>query len=106
MLQNILHKRKLIMRKTIDLTRVNGCYSKELREMTPVIKLMLKEDYISTDEMKQTVHNIVSYATINAAAKKRFIRNLFNCKTKEAIDKLCYEAVIHGMYYHPKKVAG
>jgi hypothetical protein len=89
----------------MDLTRVNGCYSKELREMTPAIKLMLKEPSVSTEEMKRTVYGIVEVASINAAAKKRFIENLFNCQTKEAIDTLCYEAVIHGMYYHPKKKA-
>lgn len=86
----------------MDLTRVNGCYSKELREMTPTINLMLKEPSITVDEMKRTVHGIVELASINAGAKKRFIENLLGCGTKEAIDKLCYEAVIHGMYYRPK----
>lgn len=90
------------MRKTINLTKVDGCYSKELREMTPTIKFMLKEKSISLEEMRKTVYGIVELATINATAKKRFIANLFDCETKEAIDKLCYDAVIHGMYYHPK----
>lgn len=90
------------MRKTINLTKIDGCYSKELREMTPVIKLMLKEPSIKADEMKRTVLGIVECATINATAKKRFISNLLKCETKETIDKLCYEAVLHGMYYHPK----
>lgn len=87
----------------MDLTKVNGCYSKELREFTPSIKLMLKEPSITVEEMKRIVHSIVEPASINAKAKKRFIENLLNCQTKEAIDKLCYEAVIHGMYYRPKK---
>lgn len=90
------------MKKTINLTKIDGCYSKELREMTPAIKLMLKEKSISLEEMRLTVHNIVERASINANAKKRFVANLFKCDSKEAIDKLCYEAVIHGMYYHPK----
>ena len=51
------------------------------------------------------VHGIVEFATINAAAKKRFISNLLKCETKEEIHKLCKDAVIHGMYYHPKAVS-
>lgn len=93
------------MRKTINLTRVNGCYSKELREMTPAIQLMRKDSSISVDEMRRVVLGIVSFATINADAKKRFICNLNKCETKDEIDKLCYDAVYHGMYYHPKTAA-
>jgi hypothetical protein len=89
----------------MDLTKVNGCYSKELREMAPTIILMAKEESISLDTMKNTVHKIVEFATINAAAKKRFISNLFKCKSKDELNKLCHEAVIHGMYYRPKKKA-
>ena len=89
----------------MDLTKVIGCYSRELREFTPAIKIMLKEPSITVKEMKRTVHSIVELASINAGAKKRFIENLLACQTKEAIDKLCYEAVIHGMYYRPKKKA-
>jgi hypothetical protein len=95
-------KEVLHMGKTINLTRVDGCYSKELREMAPVIKLMLKEASVSCEEMKRVVHGIVEFATINATAKKRFITTLLHCETKEAIDKLCRDAVIHGMYYHPR----
>jgi hypothetical protein len=90
------------MGKTINLTKVNGCYSKELREHTPAIKLMLKEPSVSTEEMRRVVLGIVELASINAGAKLRFIGNLHNCQSKEEIDNLCYEAVIHGMYYHPK----
>jgi hypothetical protein len=90
------------MRKTINLTNVDGCYSKELRENTPAILLMLNEPSISVAEMRRVVHGIVEFATINASAKKRFISNLMECRSKDAIHKLCKDAVIHGMYYHPK----
>lgn len=93
------------MGRTINLTKVDGCYSKELRENTPAILLMLKEPSISVDEMQRVVHGIVEFATINATAKKRFINNLMKCATKEAIHKLCKDAVIHGMYYHPKSAS-
>ena len=93
------------MGRTINLTKVNGCYSKELRENTPAIQLMLHEKSISVDEMRRVVHGIVEFATIDAAAKKRFISNLLKCETKEEIHKLCKDVVIHGMYYHPKGVS-
>lgn len=86
----------------MDLTKVNGCYSKELRECTYMIKLMLKESSISTNEMRRIVLGIIERASINADAKKRFIENLHKCKSKEEIDKRCHEAVIHGMFYRPK----
>ena len=89
------------MARTINLTKIDGCYSKELRENAPAIQLMLREPSVSTDEMRHVVHGIVEFATINAAAKKRFISNLFKCETKDDIQKLCKDAVIHGMYYHP-----
>lgn len=93
------------MARTINLTKIDGCYSKELRENTPAILLMLNEPSISTDEMRRVVHGIVEFATINAEAKKRFIRNLMECSDKNAIHKLCKDAVMHGMYYHPKSTA-
>ena len=92
------------MARTINLTKIDGCYSKELRENTPAIQLMLREESISVEEMCRVVHGIVEFATINAAAKKRFISNLLKCETKEEIHKLCKDAVVHGMYYHPKSV--
>ena len=83
----------------MDLTKVNGCYSKELRESCYVIKLMLREASISVDEMIRTVKAIISTAYIEAEAKKRFTEKLEACETKEAVDKLCYEAVLNGMWY-------
>lgn len=90
------------MGKTINLTKVDGCYSKELRESTYIIKMMVKESSIPVQEMIRVVHGIVEPASINAEAKKRFINNLYKCTSKAEVDKLCYDAVIHGMYYHPK----
>ena len=87
----------------MNLTKVNGCYSKELRENCNNIKLMLREPSVSTDEMIRVVKCIIEPAFINAQAKKRFIKNLEDCETKEEVDELCYDAVLHGMYYKPKK---
>ena len=86
----------------MDLTKVNGCYSKELREACYIIKLMLQEESVSTAEMIRIVKGLIEPAYINAEAKKRFIKNLEACETKEAVDKLCYDAVKHGMNYYPR----
>lgn len=90
------------MKKTINLTRVDGCYSKELREMCSAIKLAAKEPSISTSDMRDMIICIIEPAYINAAAKKRFVENICKCETKADMERLCHEAVIHGMYYHPK----
>ena len=85
----------------MDLTRMNGCYSKELRENCYIIKLMLKEASVSVDEMVTTIKALIEPAYINAEAKRRFIKNIEKCKTKEAVDQLCHDAVMHGMWYKP-----
>jgi hypothetical protein len=83
----------------MDLTKVKGCYSKELRENCYAIKLMLDDSSVSTEEMIRVVKAIIEPAFINAEAKKRFIKNLEACSTKEAVDELCHEAVMNGMWY-------
>ena len=92
--------------KRINLTKIDGCYSKELRESCNNIKILLKDRSTSVETMKQFVFAVIEPASINADAKKRFKENLSDCQTKEEIDNLCYMAVLHGMYYTPhKKVA-
>lgn len=83
----------------MNLTKVNGCYSKELRESCNAIKLMLKEPSVSTAEMIRVVKAIIEPAFINAGAKKRFTEKLEACETKEAVDTLCHDAVMNGMWY-------
>jgi uncharacterized protein (DUF1015 family) len=87
----------------MDLTKVNGCYSKELRESCYAIKLMLKEPKVSVAEMIRVVKALIEPAYIVADAKKRFIHKLEKCETKEAVDELCHDAVMHGMWYRPKR---
>ena len=93
------------MGRTINLTKVNGCYSKELFENANTVKQMLWNPIISVYTMKKTVLNIIAPAFINAEAKARFIARLGQCRTKSAIHKLCSDAITHGMYYHPKRVS-
>ena len=91
------------MSKRINLTKIDGCYSKELRESCNSIKILLKDRNTTVETMKQYVYNVIEPASINADAKKRFQSNLSKCSTKEEIDDLCHHAVIHGMYYMPRK---
>ena len=53
--------------------------------------------------MKNYVEAVIEPASIDADAKKRFRTNLQNCNTKQEIDDLCYDAVVHGMYYRRKE---
>ena len=91
------------MSKRIILTKIDGCYSKELRESCNNIKILLKDRNTNVEIMRQFVFAIIEPARINANAKKRFQANLSECQTKEEIDDLCRNAVIHGMYYMPHK---
>ena len=87
----------------MNLTKIDGCYSKELRENCYNIKLLLKDRLTSVETMKDFVNKIIEPAFIEAKAKARFKENLSACETKEEIDNLCYMAVLHGMYYSPRK---
>ena len=93
------------MSKRINLTKINGCYSKELRENCNNIKILLKDRNTTVEIMKDFVNKIIEPAFIEAKAKARFKENLNACKTKEEIDSLCGNAVKHGMYYMPYKKA-
>ena len=92
------------MGRTINLTKVDGCYSKELFESQPVIKQMFLDPTVLVYSMRKAVLEIISPAFINAEAKRRFTSNLKQCRTKAAIYQLCSNAITHGMYYHPKSV--
>lgn len=87
----------------MNLTKVNGCYSKELRENCNNIKLLVKDNNTNVETMRAFIEAIIEPAFINADAKKRFRVNLHNCQTKEEIDQLCADVVLHGMYYTPHK---
>ena len=89
--------------KRIDLTKVNGCYSKELREACNNIKILLKDPFTDTETMRDFVSKIIEPAFIEADAKQRFRTNLAGCTSKQEIDQLCSDAVLHGMYHLQRK---
>jgi len=83
----------------MNLTKINGCYSKELKEATYYIKKYVKEPTVKLNDMINFILAVIEPAFIEAEAKKRFKENLLACESKEAVDTLCHDAVIHGMYY-------
>ena len=83
----------------MDLTRVFGTYSRELRINCRRIKEMLADETVEVEDMIEGVEEIIEPAFIEFDAKPRFIRNLRNCKTKEEVDKLCRAAVYAGMKF-------
>ena len=83
----------------MDLTRVFGTYSRELRVNCRRIKEMLADINVSVSQMINGVEEIIEPAFIEFDAKPRFVRNLRNCKTKEEVDKLCRAAVYAGMKF-------
>ena len=91
------------MSKRINLTKVEGCYSKELREACNDIKILLNDVSTDTETMRSFVASVIEPARIEAAAKQRFRDNLQSCQSKQEINQLCFDAVMHGMYYLPRK---
>jgi len=87
----------------MDLTKIKGCYSKELRDGCNDIKILLKDRNTNVETMKDFVGKLIEPAFIEAEAKARFRTNLSNCQTKEEVDQLCQDVVFHGMYYKPKR---
>lgn len=82
----------------MDLTKVNGCYSKELYKNLEDLKEDYSDVYTSTDYMRQRVLDIIAPAR-DTEAKKRFIGNLLACHSKRTIYNLCCSAVNNAMNY-------
>lgn len=83
----------------MDLTRVFGTYSRELRINCKKIKELLADEEVDTKQMIKEVETIIEPAFIEFDAKPRFIRNLRACTTKLEVDKLCRAAVYAGMRF-------
>ena len=81
----------------MNLTKVNGTYSKELYENMEEIKDIVSDRSYSTASMKSCILDIIEPAWINKIAKKRFIGYLNNCGSKNEIYRLCYNTVQKAM---------
>lgn len=85
----------------MNLTKVNGTYSKELLEHMSDIRKQSFSEYTSVDDLRAYVLEIIESAWINATAKKRFIGYLKSCESKKSIYWLCYNTVQKAMKYKP-----
>jgi hypothetical protein len=83
----------------MDLTRVFGTYSRELRINCGKIKELLADDSVDTEQMIKEVEVIIEPAFIEFDAKPRFVKNLHACTSKLEVDKLCRAAVYAGMKF-------
>lgn len=81
----------------MNLTKVNGCYAKELYENMDEIKEIVSDKTYSFVSMKDCILGIIEPAWINKVAKKRFIGYLNNCKSKYEIYRLCHNTVQKAM---------
>ena len=77
----------------MNLTKVNGTYSKELAVNMTEIRKSSFDSSVSTEDMRALILDIISPAWIEAIAKKRFIGYLNNCASKKDMYWLCYNTV-------------
>lgn len=87
----------------MNLTKVNGTYSKELNEHLNDIRKASFNKYVSEEDLKNYILEVIEPAYIDAVAKKRFIEYLESCETKKSMYWLCYNTVQKAMKY--KKTA-
>ena len=90
----------------MNLTKVNGTYSKELYENMDEIKELVSDKSYSFASMKNCILEIIEPAWINKVAKKRFIGYLNNCTSKYEIYRLCSNTVQKAMKYKSVSRAG
>lgn len=87
------------MKNTINLTEVNGCYTKQLTENIETIHKYANDDYTTKDELTSWILELIKPAFFNKDAKPRFIHHLRNCRTKKAILMLCLNSIANAVEY-------
>lgn len=87
------------MKVVINLTEINGCYTKCLTENIEIIYKYSNDDYTSKDELVSWILELIKPAFYNKDAKPRFIHHLRNCKTKKAVLQLCLNAIANAVEY-------
>jgi hypothetical protein len=84
---------------TINLTKVDGCYTKPLTENIDTIYQYASDSFTTCSELIGWILELIEPARFNYQAKPRFIHNLRNCKTKQAVLKLCCSAIANAIEY-------
>lgn len=85
----------------MNITYVNGTYSKELKEHLEEIRSMVANTSISLTAMKKRILTIIEPAFIVKTAKPRFCGYLRNCGSKTEILDLCNNTIKKATYYYP-----
>jgi hypothetical protein len=83
----------------MDISKITGAYSKELKENIGEITNIFEDSSISVEAMKQAILDIIEPARIDVAAKPRFKYFLDNCRTKLDIYNLCWNSICKAMRY-------
>jgi hypothetical protein len=86
----------------MNITKVDGSYSKELFENMNEIKACSFSGYTTVEDMRELVLEIIEPAWIGTVARNRFIGYLNDCQSKKEIYWLCYNTVQKAMKYKPK----
>lgn len=86
----------------MNLTKVEGTYSREIYANLPKLKIALNDDSMSLPFMKNFVRLIISQ-TGETAARTRFLDYLLGCQTKKEVLELCNNTVQKAMKYKPAK---
>ena len=89
----------------MNLTKINGTYSKELSEHFNEIRKISFDSRQTVEDMREYVYAVIEPATIEAEAKTRFMDYLDACTSKKEIYWLCYNTIQKAMKYDPEKTA-
>lgn len=84
----------------MNITHVNGTYSKELKANIDEIAQMVIDSTTSVSTMKRRIRSIISPAFINKNAKPRFLSYLNNCGSKAEILRLCQNTIRKAENYY------
>jgi hypothetical protein len=83
----------------INLTTVEGCYSKPLTENIDTICQYANDSFTSCSDLISWILELIEPAKFNKDAKPRFKHHLRNCRTKQAVLKLCCTAIANALEY-------
>lgn len=87
----------------MNITKVNGSYSKELFENINQIKSACYDRNYSLSSMKGLILDIIEPAFIGTVAKQRFMGYLSDCRSKNEVYKLCWNTIQKAMKYKPAR---
>lgn len=85
------------MAQTLDFTKENGCYSKELLNSNQLINEWYEDKNVSRDQFVQNILEVIAPAYYNAKALPKFKLTLQRLRTKDAVCTYCYNSILNAM---------